>query len=139
MNHSWARRVLLVEDDDLNRSLARTVLGRSDHPVARHSTLVEATDLAGARTELAGAPIDLILLDMHLPDGHGLSLAQELAAAPTRPVIVALTGSVLPQERDTMRAAGCDDFLGKPYRPNQLIDVLAAHLPTTGAASYPGT
>jgi CheY-like chemotaxis protein len=134
MNHTDAHRILLVEDNDLNRCLARTVLERSDHPVARHSTLINATDLASARTELAAAPIDLILLDMHLPDGHGLSLAAELTAAPTRPIIIALTASVLPEERDTMRAAGCDDFLGKPYRPNELIDVLAAHLPTTDAA-----
>jgi CheY-like chemotaxis protein len=85
-----------------------------------------AGDLAAARAELAAAPFDLILLDMHLPDGHGL--ARELAAQsrPKRPIIIALTASVLPEQQDTVRAAGCDDFLGKPYRPQQGVVPLSA-------------
>jgi two-component system KDP operon response regulator KdpE len=127
-----SRRILLVEDNDLNRVLVRTVLARSDHPVAQDITLVEATDLASARTELATASFDVLLLDMHLPDGHGLALAKELTAHHDRPrpVIVALTASVLPEQQDTVLAAGCDAFLGKPYRPHQLIDILATHLLT---------
>ncbi len=133
MNPTSGYRVLLVEDNDLNRTLVRTILTRSAAPVARAVTLVEAADLATARAELAAGPIDLVLLDMQLPDGNGLSLAEELSAAPERPVVVALTASVLPQERDGVRAAGCDDFLGKPYRPGELVDVLAAHLPAPAA------
>ena len=130
MTHPKTHRILLVEDNDLNRALARTVLARSDHPVARDVTLVETPDLAAARAELATAPFDAVLLDMHLPDGHGLDLARELAArpGPERPVVIALTASVLPEQQDTVLAAGCDDFLGKPYRPQQLVEMLAAHL-----------
>jgi|1186.fasta_scaffold224102_2 two-component system KDP operon response regulator KdpE len=132
-------RILLVEDNDLNRTLVRTVLARSDHPVARHHTIIEAGDLAAARAHLAAAPVDLILLDMQLPDGHGLDLARELSRQPppARPVIIALTASVLPEQQNDVRAAGCDDFLGKPYRPHQLIDMLAAHLPAQDPAATP--
>jgi two-component system, OmpR family, KDP operon response regulator KdpE len=131
MTDAGARRILLVEDNTLNRTLVHTILSRSDHPVVQQCTVVDATTLAEARAELRAAPVDLILLDMQLPDGHGLSLAEELAAQPARPITIALTASVLPEQQNTVRAAGCDDFLGKPYRPQQLIDVLVTYLKTT--------
>jgi two-component system KDP operon response regulator KdpE len=65
---------------------------------------------------------------MHLPDGHGAILATELTAHADRPVIIAVTASVLPGDQQAVRTAGCDDFLAKPYRPQQLVDALAAHL-----------
>jgi two-component system, OmpR family, KDP operon response regulator KdpE len=132
MNPTSRHRVLLVEDNDLNRTLVRTILARSADPTAQAVTLIEAADLAAARAELAATPIDLILLDMQLPDGDGLSLAHELATetGSKRPVVIALTASVLPQQQDHVRAAGCDGFIGKPYQPRQLIDILTAHLPS---------
>jgi CheY-like chemotaxis protein len=132
MNPTSRYRVLLVEDNDLNRTLVRTILARSADPTAQAVTLIEAADLAAARAELAATPVDLVLLDMQLPDGDGLSLAHELAAetGSKRPVVIALTASVLPQQQDSVRAAGCDGFLGKPYQPRQLIDILTAHLPS---------
>ncbi len=121
-------RVLLVDDNDLNRTLARTVLTRSTHPITAEITLVEADSLAAARTALETGPVDLILLDMHLTDGHGSTLAAELAQRSDRPVIIAVTASVLPEDQRAFRAAGCDDLLAKPYRPQQLINALATHL-----------
>ena len=130
---SGGYRVLLVDDNDLNRTLVRSILSRSTHPITAQITLTEADTLTAARTTLAAAPADLILLDMHLPDGHGLTLATELTAQPDRPVIIAVTASVLPEEQQAVRAAGCDDFLGKPYQAQQLINVLTAHLTATGS------
>jgi CheY-like chemotaxis protein len=150
MNPASRHRVLLVEDNDLNRTLVRTIQARPADPTAQAVTLIEAADLAAARAELAAVPIDLILLDMQLPDGDGLSLAHELATetGSKRPVVIALTASVLPQhehrraqqephglggladQQDHVRAAGCDGFLGKPYQPRQLIDILTAYLPS---------
>ncbi|MEV8510663.1 response regulator [Actinoplanes sp. NPDC051475] len=125
---SGGYRVLLVDDNDLNRTLARTILTRSTHPITAMITLVEADTLAAARTALAAAPVDLILLDMQLPDGHGTTLATELATHNNRPAIIAVTASVLPEEQQSVLAAGCDDFLAKPYLPQQLIDIIAVHL-----------
>src|SRR3954451_2568890 len=97
-------RVLLVDDNDLNRTLERTILTRSRAPIAGAVDLVEADSLAAARTELAAAPVELLLLDMQLPDGHGLDLAAELVTRKERPVIIALTASVLPAEQAAVRA-----------------------------------
>jgi two-component system KDP operon response regulator KdpE len=71
---------------------------------------------------------------MNLPDGNGLTLARELATgavtpAGPRPVVVAVTASVLPQDRAAALEAGCDGFLDKPYAAAELVAVVAEHLP----------
>ena len=122
--------VLLVEDEELNRALVRAILIRTTDPTVRAISLSEAGTLAEARRALAARPVDVVLLDLNMPDGHGLTLATELAAGPAadRPEVIALTASVLPQERAAAMAAGCDGFLDKPYVAADLVRIIAAHL-----------
>ena len=127
------RRILLVEDEQLNRTLVRAVLSRAAVEVVREARLVEAVTLAAAREQLGDTEFDLILLDLNLPDGDGLTLARDLAAADPppgrrRPVVVAVTASVLPQDHQAALAAGCDDFLDKPYAAVDLVATVARHL-----------
>lgn len=121
-------RVLIVEDHDAD--LMRLMLTRSRNPVTAAATVVTVGDLTSARAELAATPYDLILLDIDLPDGNGLDLAQETtgSAAPHRPTVVAVTASAIPAERSRILARGCDDFVSKPYDPQQLVNVVASHL-----------
>ncbi|GIJ45650.1 hypothetical protein Val02_25360 [Virgisporangium aliadipatigenens] len=122
-------RILLVEDNELNRSLVRAILSRTREPVLAGAALSEAGSLAEARALLAGAAFDLVLLDMHLPDGSGLALAQELqSTGAERPAIVALTAAVLPAEQAATLNAGCDAFLAKPYTSGQLIEAIGGLL-----------
>jgi two-component system KDP operon response regulator KdpE len=120
--------ILLVEDEELNRALVKAVLSRSAEPSVRSAAVVDATSLAAARERLAGDHIDLILLDMNLPDGNGLTLARELSSCSPRPTVVAVTASVLPQDRVAAIEAGCDDFLDKPYAAADLVAVVSRHL-----------
>ncbi|GAA2330169.1 response regulator [Dactylosporangium salmoneum] len=121
-------RVLLVEDEELNRVLVRAIISRAEPPAVRGLDLLEAGSLADARDALAAEPVDVVLLDVNLPDGNGLELAAELAEAPARPTVIALTASVLPHERAAAMAAGCDAFLDKPYAAADLVTILATHL-----------
>ena len=121
-------RVLLVEDEELNRVLVRAILSRAGHDAVKAIELVEAGDLRAARSVLDDGDVDLILLDVNLPDGNGLSLAADLAARERRPQVVALTASVLPHERAAAMAAGCDGFLDKPYAAQDLLDLLVSCL-----------
>jgi two-component system, OmpR family, KDP operon response regulator KdpE len=126
--------ILLVEDEALNRTLVKAVLSRAAIEEVRDAAVLDAASLAAAREKLAGEPVDLILLDMNLPDGNGLSLARELAdggmpGGRPRPVVVAVTASVLPQDRAAALEAGCDGFLDKPYAAADLVRVVAEHLP----------
>ncbi|WP_030436025.1 response regulator transcription factor [Actinoplanes subtropicus] len=120
--------ILLVEDEELNRTLVKAVLSRSAEPSVRSAAVVDATSLAAARERLADDDIDLILLDMNLPDGNGLTLARELSSRSPRPTVVAVTASVLPQDRVAAIEAGCDDFLDKPYAAADLVAVVSRHL-----------
>ncbi|MDP9797074.1 two-component system KDP operon response regulator KdpE [Catenuloplanes nepalensis] len=123
-------RILLVEDEELNRVLVRAVLARADDPDVRDARLVEAGTLAAARDELRHPDqIDVVLLDMNLPDGSGLDLATEIADIEEKPKVIALTASVLPSDRAAALEAGCDGFLDKPYAAADLVTVIATHLP----------
>jgi two-component system KDP operon response regulator KdpE len=131
-------RILLVEDEELNRTLVKAVLARAQITAVRDAEVLDASTLASARTWLGTEDIDLILLDMNLPDGSGLTLASELAAGTVaagrpRPTVVAVTASVLPQDREAALQAGCDGFLDKPYAAADLVATVAEHLSRRGS------
>ncbi|NMO57458.1 response regulator [Actinoplanes sp. TBRC 11911] len=127
-------RILLVEDEPLNRTLVKAVLTRADSPEVREAQVLDAPTLAVARDYLSAGDIDLVLLDMNLPDGNGLDLARELAAdhGRPRPAVVAVTASVLPQDRTAALDAGCDGFLDKPYAAAELVATVARYLGGAG-------
>jgi two-component system KDP operon response regulator KdpE len=128
------RRILLVEDDELNRVLVRTILARAADPELRAADLVEAGDLGQARAALAEMAFDIVLLDVGLPDGDGLSLAGDIddirhRADRRRPAIVAMTGDSAPESRTAALSAGCDAVLVKGgYSSADLLGELAAQL-----------
>ena len=109
------RVVLVVEDEEPNRALLRAVLARASEGSLGRIVLLEAVDLAGARQILANRRVDLVLLDVRLPDGNGLSLIPNQGdRTDETPSFVVLSASVLPTERAVALAAGAADFLGKP-------------------------
>ena len=119
-------RILLVEDERVNRALMRAVLGRAANDRLRTAALVEAGTLREAREALASGAFDLVVLDVHLPDGAGLDLALEIRDADLvrRPRILVLSASVLPAEQEAAMTAGCDAFMAKPYRPTELLAMI---------------
>jgi len=135
-----ARRpvILYVEDEAPNRALFRAVVSRSSEGTVREATIVEAPDLATARRIIGTEPVDLVLLDVRLPDGNGLDLARDIAAGAAdpnpRPEIIILSASVLPSERDAALATGASHFLEKPYIPSELLSLVARSLEATLSA-----
>jgi two-component system KDP operon response regulator KdpE len=121
--------VLVVEDEEPNRALLRAVLARATDKRLRDLVLLEAPDLATARTILDTNRVDLVLLDVRLPDGNGLSLIWEWAdrGGPT-PKFVVMSASVLPAERAIALSTGASGFLVKPYRPVELVEAVASIL-----------
>jgi two-component system KDP operon response regulator KdpE len=117
-----ALRILAVDDDPVNRSLIRAIVSRATDMSIRGATLHEATNLAEARSVLGREAIDILLLDVHLPDGLGLDLAAEIRHdGRPGPAILALTASVLPADQQAALDAGCDAFLAKPYAASALV------------------
>ncbi len=130
--------VLHVEDELPNRALLRAVVARSNEPSVTSAVILDAPDLAAARRILGTERVDLVLLDVRLPDGNGLDLARDISTLPApRPGVIILSASVLPSERDAALATGAKLFLEKPYVPSELISVIASSLAGRRAAGPP--
>jgi len=126
-------RILLVEDNELNRALVRAIITRATDPALRRCHLVEAHNLTQARAVMSHEDFDAVLLDIQLPDGSGLALLDDLAGRTElrRPAVIAVTGGVLPEQRAAAIAAGCDALVEKPFVAAELVraltDSIASH------------
>lgn len=116
--------ILLVEDDELNRAILVRRLGKNGYRVATAAGGLEA--VAAARAE---SP-DIILMDVGLPDIDGWEATRRLRADPHMQAlpIIALTGHIMPDEREQALAAGCNDFHGKPVEFTRLLRQIEAAL-----------
>jgi two-component system, OmpR family, KDP operon response regulator KdpE len=117
-------RMLIVDDHEMSRSLLHAIIDRSQHVRLKGARTADAASLAEARAALASDRFDVVLLDVHLPDGSGLDLLNDLAATRPRPIVIALTGGVLPHQRAAALDAGCDAFLDKPFLADDLVNLL---------------
>jgi len=126
-------RILLAEDGlDARRLLARHLRAAGAEVETAENGLV-ACELA-LRAAEAGAPYDLILMDMQMPELDGYAAAARLRAAGYRGPIVALTAHAMEDERARCLGAGCDGFATKPILRRTLIEVARAYLAPGGAA-----
>jgi two-component system, cell cycle response regulator DivK len=118
------RRVLVVDDHPLNRTLLERLLEREGHAVRA------ADSLAAAEQALAEEEPAMIVLDLNLPDGSGLELTRKLKAHPTTASIpiVACTAAVMQSDRAHALEAGCDAFLAKPIDLDHFSTVVASIL-----------
>ena len=117
MTQDRQRRILVVEDNELNRDMLSRRLGKKGFEVLLATDGREGVELA--RT---GAP-DLILMDMRLPDLDGWHVTQLLKEDPaTRGIpVIALTAHAADRDRQTALEAGCDDFETKPVELDRLL------------------
>ena len=123
-------RILLVEDNEMNRDMLGRRLQRRGYEV------IIATDGAeGVAKAQADAP-DLILMDMSLPVLDGWEATRHLKAAPETRVIpvLALTAHAMSGDRDKAIEAGCDDFETKPIEFERLLTKIEALLNMAAAS-----
>jgi CheY-like chemotaxis protein len=124
-------RVLLIEDNPLNRKLTTLVLRTAGHVVI-HAVDAES-GLEQARAELP----DLILMDIQLPGMSGLEATQLLkkeVATSSIPVI-AITALAMKGDPERIAAAGCDGYIAKPIRYEQLWNVIEKYVIKASADS----
>lgn len=105
-----AARVMLVDDNAMNRTLAAFLLEADGMVVAC------AVDVPDAMTQIAGFAPDLILMDIQLPGIDGLEGARRIKADPAlrHIVVIAFTAYAMKGDEARMLAAGCDGYLSKP-------------------------
>jgi len=111
-------RILLVEDDFMNRELFLDILEPAGH------TIVIETDGLDGRERALREPFDLIVLDIGLPRLSGDAVCRELRAQGVAVPILALSADALPQQIEERLRAGFDRYLTKPIAPVALREAV---------------
>jgi PAS domain S-box-containing protein len=122
------RRILLVEDEPINREIAAQLLGDAKQTVDEAEDGVDAVAKVGLRR------YDLILMDVQMPNLDGLEATRQIRTlANGRDVpIIAMTASAYAEDKSRCLAAGMSDFLTKPASPELLFATVLAWLRRTG-------
>jgi CheY-like chemotaxis protein/anti-sigma regulatory factor (Ser/Thr protein kinase) len=119
--------ILVAEDNDINALVARHLLSRLGHHPVMAATGGDAV-AAFIAARAAGAPFDLVLMDLHMPGMDGIEAARRMRAAESdgnRTPIVALSADAFPESRDACLAAGMDGIVTKPLDRERLAAALA--------------
>jgi signal transduction histidine kinase len=123
--HTWAslstlQRVLVVDDDAINRTLTTAMLKKLGLSADVAQNGFEALSL------LAQQAYGLVLMDMQMPGMDGVAATEALRQMPLthQPYIIALTANAFDSDRDRCLKAGMNDFLSKPFRLSVLRDKL---------------
>jgi DNA-binding response OmpR family regulator len=106
--------VLLVEDERKLRELVRSYLERAGFTVLSTGSGAEAISMAGS------AGPDLVVLDLGLPDVPGETVAREIRASGTTPILM-LTAKSGEEDRIAGLELGADDYVTKPFSPRELV------------------
>jgi DNA-binding response OmpR family regulator len=122
MNNNIAKKTIAVVEDDL--ALAATL---EDMLVAEGYHPVLCASAAALKTAMADDAIDLILLDLNLPDGNGLTLAAQIRAKTSVPIII-LTGKGSEVDRIVGLEVGADDYVVKPFSVREVAARIRAVL-----------
>lgn len=117
-------RILIVEDNPRNLKLVRDVLQVKGYATLEAGTAEEGIRIAGEEHP------DLVLMDIHLPGMNGIDALRVLRAdaATARIPVIAVTASVMQQDRKLITEAGFDGYIGKPINLAEFLQTVAAHL-----------
>jgi len=106
--------VLIVDDDKDIRTLLSEILEKNE------LTIFQASQGSEMRDILKSKKIDLMILDINLPDEDGISLCKEVRFSSSLPIIM-LTAKTSPIERVIGLETGADDYVCKPFEPMELV------------------
>jgi CheY-like chemotaxis protein len=118
-------RILLVEDNELNRDMLSRRLARQGFEVLLAFDGAHGVEMAASERP------DLVLMDMSLPVLDGWEAAKRIKADPaTRAIpVIALTAHAMTEDREKALAAGCDDYDTKPIELPRLLEKMRRLLP----------
>lgn len=118
------KKVLIVEDNELNMKLFNDLLEAHGYETAQASEGKAALELAKE------AMPDLVLMDIQLPEVSGLEVTRWMKAddALKHIPVVAVTAFAMKGDEDKIREGGCEDYISKPISVKEFIGVVKKHL-----------
>lgn len=121
-----AQTIAIVEDDSEVREMLAGFLGSQGFGI------LPAPDGASFRAQVAARPVDLVILDISLPDDHGYTIMEWLRSRGADcPPIIIVTGATSPRDRSAGLDLGADDYICKPFDVGELLSRVRAVLRRT--------
>ena len=113
-------RILLAEDNAVNQKVALRLFGKMGYEIQVANNGREAVEAMSA------GEFDLIFMDIQMPEMDGLQATREIIRrwGERRPRIIALTANAMREDRENCFQAGMDGYLTKPFKPEDLKDVI---------------
>jgi len=115
------KKILLIDDENSVHYAFKRVLGNSYE-------LISALTASQAREKFFTEDLDLILLDLKLPDGNGLDLLKEFKALKPEVPIIVITAFADSESAIYAMKEGAYDYLSKPFDFSHLMELLKCHL-----------
>src|SRR5215510_11952789 len=119
-----AKKVMIVEDNELNMKLFRDLIEASGYETVRTRNGLEALELARAHHP------DLILMDIQLPEVSGLEVTKWLKEDDElhRIPVIAVTAFAMKGDEERIRQGGCEAYISKPISIATFLDAVRRHL-----------
>ncbi|MCX6277290.1 MAG: response regulator [Bacteroidetes bacterium] len=115
-------KILITEDDQVNYYFLRVILTKAGHTLIHTVTGGEAVEICRKNSD-----IDLVIMDIRLPDMDGYEATREIRKFNSDIPIIALTAYAIEGDREKALDAGCNDYLSKPVKKDTLIATLNKH------------
>lgn len=127
-------KILIVDDASSNRKLLRRLLELKGHETAEAENGRIAVDSV-REAEASGKNFDLVLMDYEMPVMIGPVAAQEIRRNGSDVFIIGVTGNLMPEDVDYFRKCGSNAVLPKPFRMNELEEIIVEHHITAHSSS----
>ena len=117
VSYNWSgKTIVIAEDEEVNYNLLETILGPTSATILRAKTGLEVIRLCETHEQ-----IDLVLMDIKMPDLNGIEATKRIKALRNDVPIVAQTAYAMSTDEENCLESGCDDYISKPLRIDELL------------------
>ena len=123
MLRNWEDKVVVIaEDEQINYLFLKAVLKPTKTQVIWTKTGRETIDICNTEK------VDIVLMDIKMPDLNGLEATVEIKKVFPNLPIIAQTAYAMEEDEDASIEAGCDDYISKPIRPENLLTIMSKYI-----------
>jgi len=123
-DYDWSDKVVLVAEDEIsNFELVKATLLKTNAQVIWVNNGIEAVEFCEDSEQ-----VDLILMDIRMPEMNGYEATKKIKEFRPDIPVISLTAYAMAEDKEKSLAAGCDDYLSKPAKPNELIKTMSRYI-----------